>query len=245
MPPLLNGRIPLTLLTRLPWAAADHLYLRPGAAYWAGLLAAAFARHFGKPLYLSDAYRTLDQQKVLKKTKGRFAATPGTSNHGWGLAIDAASRVNVDTSAEHRWFELNAPAYGWVNPWWATNRIPGDGEYEPWHWEFTGSPDVVPAPRPPAAVKPTPAPLPTLNDDLTEDDMRDILIALYLKNVGRRPDPIGAQAYIAAVATGALTWAQVDERLGDSDESRAFAALGSEEARNARRATGAGQWPND
>jgi len=131
-----NGQFLDNMLTYLGWPEADHLRLVPDAAASLNRLAIAFKAHFGKPLYLSDAYRTLAEQKRLKIVKGTFAARPGTSNHGWGLAIDMASRINIDTSDEHRWMEANGPYYGWINPWWAVDRIRTNGEYEPWHWEF-------------------------------------------------------------------------------------------------------------
>jgi len=149
---VLNGQFPDTLLVNLGWPEADHLRLVPDAAASLNRLAIAFEAHFGKPLYLSDAYRTLAEQKRLKITKGTFAASPGTSNHGWGLAIDMASRINVDNSDEHRWMEANGPHYGWINPWWAENYIPRDGQHEPWHWEFyfdrDQSNDVIDVPAP-------------------------------------------------------------------------------------------------
>lgn len=132
----LNGQFPDTLLAHLGWPEADHLQLVPDAAASLNRLAVAFEAHFGKPLYITDAYRTLATQIRLKVIKKTFAARPGTSNHGWGLAIDMASRINVDGSDEHRWMEANGPYYGWINPWWATDRIRSNGEYEPWHWEF-------------------------------------------------------------------------------------------------------------
>src|SRR5665648_60261 len=132
----LNGRFPDSFLAYLGWPEADHLRLRPDAAASITRLAAAFEAHFGKPLYLSDAYRTYAVQVSLKKTKGVFAATPGTSVHGLGLAIDAASRINVDGSAEHRWMEANAGAFGWVNPAWAQDYNSNNGQHEPWHWEY-------------------------------------------------------------------------------------------------------------
>ena len=142
----LNGRFPDSLLAYLGWPEADHLRLRPDAAASITRLAAAFEAHFGKPLYLSDAYRTYTVQVTLKVIKGKFAATPGTSNHGWGIAIDAASRVNVDGSAEHRWMEANAPAYGWFNPIWAQDYNSNNGEHEPWHWEYSAARDTHPTP---------------------------------------------------------------------------------------------------
>jgi len=142
----LNGRFPDSLLAHLGWPEADHLRLRPDAAASITRLAAAFEAAFGKPLYLSDAYRTYAQQVSLKVTKGVFAATPGTSNHGLGLAIDAASRINVDGSAEHRWMEANAGAFGWVNPAWAQDYNSNNGQHEPWHWEYNAARDTHPAP---------------------------------------------------------------------------------------------------
>jgi len=144
----LNGRFPDTMLAHLGWPEADHLRLRPDAAASITRLAAAFEAHFGKPLYLSDAYRTYATQVSLKATKGVFAATPGTSNHGWGIAIDAASRVNVDGSAEHRWFEANARPYGWINPAWAQDYNSNNGQHEPWHWEYSAARDTHPTSAP-------------------------------------------------------------------------------------------------
>ena len=120
--------------------------MRADAAASLNRLAAAFEAEFGKPLYLSDAYRTYVQQVSLKITKGVFAATPGTSVHGLGLAIDAASNVNVDGSAEHKWFEANAPLYGWINPDWAKDYNSNNGQHEPWHWEYSATSDTHPTP---------------------------------------------------------------------------------------------------
>jgi len=66
-------------------------------------------------------------------------AQPGTSRHGWGLAIDVwgATDVTLGCSApELLWLQINAPRFGWVNPEWARCGQPGA---EPWHWEFVGT----------------------------------------------------------------------------------------------------------
>lgn len=93
-----------------------------------------FRAQFGRDLCLSDGYRTLAEQQVLKARKPGLSAVPGRSNHGWGLAIDLCSR---ETSGQSwAWFKANAPVYGWTNPDWA---LPGGaGPTEPWHWEFIG-----------------------------------------------------------------------------------------------------------
>jgi len=142
----LNGRLPDSLLTHLPWAEAAGFRLRIDAAASAGRLAAAFYAHFAAPLLLTDAYRTFASQVELKASKGVWAATPGTSNHGLGIAIDFASGINVDGSVQHRWMVANAGRFGWVNPLWATNWNPADGQHEPWHWEYRPALDTTPAP---------------------------------------------------------------------------------------------------
>lgn len=61
------------------------------------------------------------------------AATPGTSVHGRGRAIDFGSNVNNGGSTEHRWMVVNAPSYGWI---WPT-LYRSAPYYEPWHFEAT------------------------------------------------------------------------------------------------------------
>ena len=175
----LNGRLPASVLTGLPWAEAAGFRLRADAAASAGRLAAAFRAHFNAPLLLTDAYRLFATQVALKASKGAWAAEPGTSNHGLGIAIDFASGINVDGSVQHRWMEANGPSFGWINPPWATNWNPLDGQHEPWHWEYDPARDQhIPAPTPPPVLtKPAPAkpapPAPPLPED---DDMKLIRI---------------------------------------------------------------------
>ena len=65
---------------------------------------------------------------------GGLAARPGTSNHGWGTAIDTWEWAAYDFgSARHEWLVANGPAYGWVCP--AATEA-GNPEY--WHFEYTG-----------------------------------------------------------------------------------------------------------
>lgn len=153
----LNGYLPDTLLTWLPWPEASGLRLRADAAASLGRLAAAFEADLGYPLRLTDAYRDYAGQVSLKASKGAFAATPGTSKHGLGIAIDMASRINIETSTEHRWMETNGPQFGWINPWWAVNHDPRDGQHEPWHWEYHAGLDQHTYTAP--AVTHTPAPI--------------------------------------------------------------------------------------
>lgn len=127
-----NGRLPLSSLTVI---STGHR-LRGDAAGAFERLRAGFRTATGRVLSVTDAYRDLAAQVKVRAAKGKFAAVPGTSNHGWGIALDLGSGVNVDTSAEHRWMDAHASEYGWVNPTWARDNNPNNGEDEPWHWEY-------------------------------------------------------------------------------------------------------------
>ena len=152
----LNGRLPASVLTYLPWPEASYLRLRADAAASLGRVAVAFKRAFGRALYVSDAYRNFTQQESLKIQKGAWAATPGTSVHGLGLATDLASNINVGGSPEHRWMEANGLSFGWLNPVWAVDFDPANGEHEPWHWEYDRESDTMSALPTPTTVTTAP-----------------------------------------------------------------------------------------
>lgn len=128
-----NGEIPREALCPL-WSAPGH-YLRADAAYAFDQVAAEYGRAFGTPLCVTDSYRSYAEQVRVKAEKPSLAATPGTSNHGWGTAVDLCGGIQDFDSPQHRWMVLNAPAFGWFHPGWAerTGTLP-----EPWHWEFAG-----------------------------------------------------------------------------------------------------------
>jgi D-alanyl-D-alanine carboxypeptidase len=65
--------------------------------------------------------------------KPYLAAKPGTSNHGWGLALDLECGADNYGGIAYEWLATHGPDYGWHNPPWAQ----ADGSKpEPWHWEF-------------------------------------------------------------------------------------------------------------
>jgi hypothetical protein len=125
-----NGFIPQTALC--PIGIGAHI-LRCDAAAAFAALNEAYARAFGGPVCITDSYRTFDAQVRLYGQKPALAAVPGTSNHGWGLAVDLCGGAESFGSPAYAWLAVNAPAFGWVNPSWAR---PGAGREEPWHWEF-------------------------------------------------------------------------------------------------------------
>lgn len=89
----------------------------------------------GVPLCVTDSYRSYPAQVSLFKTKPGLAATPGRSQHGWGLAVDLCGGVQSFGSEAHLWMQANAPQYGWIHPGWARQ---GSSRPEAWHWEYVG-----------------------------------------------------------------------------------------------------------
>lgn len=64
----------------------------------------------------------MSESDALAKITRKYSANPGSSNHGWGKAIDFSFG---DGSNEHNWLKANASKYGF-NPYAA----------EHWHWEL-------------------------------------------------------------------------------------------------------------
>ena len=132
-PPASNGNVE-------PWTLCnigDGWLLRCDAGARFLELSAAFQRRFGHPLPLEGAYRAYYRQVELYNTIGPgLAARPGTSNHGWGTAVDFPERGLYDYgTARYEWLRVNGPRYGWINPSWARQ---GGGREEPWHFEYQG-----------------------------------------------------------------------------------------------------------
>ena len=125
-----NGQIPASDLCAL-WDT--NQMLRGDAAVALSELNRNFRAAFNRDICMTDSYRTLAEQRRLAYTKPGLAASPGTSNHGWGLAIDLCTSENRSQSVMS-WLSENGPTFGWDNPDWA--RRGGSGAYEPWHWEY-------------------------------------------------------------------------------------------------------------
>jgi len=102
----------------------------------------AFARYcrvkHGIKVQVTDSYRKLGRPGDLARNDwsqwmaweryqqgGNLAARPGTSNHGWGLAVDVPDQTQ---SAIARW---GAP-FGWQKKW-------SDAPSEPWHFRWSAS----------------------------------------------------------------------------------------------------------
>jgi len=135
-----NGNIPLSALTTLSWATGHRLRSDAAAAFES--LNQAYRARFGTSISITDSYRTLAAQQHLYETKGPgLAAVPGTSNHGWALAVDLGGGINSFGTAQHVWMVANGPAYGWIHPTWARQ---GGGREEAWHFEYEGTTTTPP-----------------------------------------------------------------------------------------------------
>ena len=109
--------------------------LRADAAAAFNALSRKYAETFRAPICVTDSYRDYPSQVAVRAAKPTLAAVPGTSNHGWGVALDLCDGVQVFGSPQHEWLAQHAMAYGWFHPSWAQA---GGSKPEPWHWEFAG-----------------------------------------------------------------------------------------------------------
>jgi hypothetical protein len=135
-----NGRLELDALCKVGVGPeGQDQYLRCDAAEAWKKLGVQFEAKFGKPLRVEYGYRPYDWQlQALDEFGSGQVAAPGTSNHGWALAVD----VPVDEGfrfgrPEFEWLAANGPEAGWHHPEWARA---GGGREEPWHFEYEGSP---------------------------------------------------------------------------------------------------------
>ena len=127
-----NGHLPLDALCPLREAAG---LLRADAAAAFDRMSVAFQARFGRPLCVTDAYRSYDEQVRVRAERGSWAAVPGRSTHGWGTALDLCGGIEDFASPARAWLVLNGPLSGWFPPVWARR---GGPLPEPWHWEFAG-----------------------------------------------------------------------------------------------------------
>lgn len=96
-----------------------------------------------------SSYRDIAGQDKLKDGMG--VKIPGTSNHGWGLAIDvtvlvpsqsgrypSSDNTKMYSTPEYQWLKQNAYLFGFGNPSWGQQ---GGSKPEAWHWEFLAFPN--------------------------------------------------------------------------------------------------------
>jgi LAS superfamily LD-carboxypeptidase LdcB len=121
-----NGRLPKRALRRV-YHPRYKVYLAKRAAIDWTHFRKATKRRVGRspyPLGKDSAYRSYRRQvyywALYKSGRGNLAAYPGTSNHGWGKAVDLAApwmrqAINV-RGARFRWRKTEA-----FSEWWHIN----------------------------------------------------------------------------------------------------------------------------
>lgn len=128
-----NGNLDPASLCPL-WSAPGQR-LRGDAATAFNRMSRYYAATTGGPLCVTDSYRSYSAQVDVYQRKPGLAAVPGTSEHGWGKAVDLCGGVESFGSAAYEWMMANAPRFGWFHPDWAE---PSGSKPEAWHWEFSG-----------------------------------------------------------------------------------------------------------
>lgn len=130
-----NGELPDEWLCDL--GKGDH-QLRADAAVSFAKMNAAYKKDTGKELEITDSYRDMAGQVSVAGRKPGLAAKPGTSLHGWGIALDLGGGV-ASKSGAWGWLVEHGDEYGWENPDWAKSSM-----YEPWHWEYKPARSSIP-----------------------------------------------------------------------------------------------------
>lgn len=130
-----NGRVPESALEPIPWAPGERA--RPDAVRALVAMNAEWKKLYGRDIGITDGYRTYEEQvAIAARNQGNgLAATPGGSNHGWGVAFDLNENPGKMSfrSRLFVWLKANGPRFGFFHPAFAAE---GGPTPEPWHWEF-------------------------------------------------------------------------------------------------------------
>lgn len=163
-----NGRLDPAVLVDTPGQLAGPTVrlVAPAARAWRALQAAALAAgHILKATAAADSYRPYTVQERIFRERytttvlsGRpsvlwlgkrwyqrpntaVAAVPGTSNHGWALAVDTGEERDSDAAAEPLddatlgWLLAHEEQYGWSH----------ELQSEPWHIRYWAGDTIPPA----------------------------------------------------------------------------------------------------
>ena len=242
---LANGNLPDDALMKVaPLSGTMGSLIPEAAAAWRNLQNAASAAGF--TLTMTNGYRNLQQQQwlfeeryqlepnggksktwngkayYLKSPKLAQAASPGTSNHGWGCAVDmalggygnAAAPV-AGNSAFMAWVVQNAGPLGWS---WEV-------QSEPWHIRLVSYTAATATPRT-ASTTPMQAPLPVLKEGSKGGQVAALqsLCGLYQwGEVGRADGTFGPRTKVGVQAMQTALSAKPDGEYGP----KSAAALGA------------------
>lgn len=186
-----NGVFDANILTPIE-SEGDYLIVMP-ATEWIGYaqkqwgtlavvhnirqLAKEFKARTGKALVITECFRSIATQRHFRELylagRGNFAAVPGTSKHGWGLAFDLGSGIGYGGTPYAVMAEIG-PKYGFTN----TEGLSLNPQ-ERWHWVGAGV-----AVGAGTGAKPIP--------EKEDEDMAHTIQAVYLDKDGSSGSPIYA-----------------------------------------------------
>ena len=161
-----NGKLPVSMLKKVPGleGGPSILLAEPAARAYAAMKASAQAAGIILKIgWSNSAYRPYpDQERIFrerytphsfwlpgrKKWIGKWwskksgvaaAAVPGTSNHGWGLAVDLGEENDGDIGAE----SLTSPTLQWLLAKAHLFGFSWELQSEPWHVRYVAG-DSIP-----------------------------------------------------------------------------------------------------
>jgi len=152
-----NGRIPDSALTSSGWLkkldiSKVALLAKEAAEAFEKMMNDFDAAKFQwkQQLVVASSYRNYAGQVAAREKHGKNAAIPGTSKHGWGVAVDFSWGLKIKNNKDpeflkaafahpnYRWFFQNGHKYGWYNPVSLRDNPNGSNLEEWWHWEYHG-----------------------------------------------------------------------------------------------------------
>ena len=122
-------------------AAQDKVFLNVNSAFNAYRKLESQIRVFNRRFVRVDTQDNLSADSIRVEFEGKvwqlkpdvaYAAIPGTSSHGYGLAVDI---VNSGNKNVRNWLAKNAASFGFVKEY----------DFEPWHFTYVKSREEIPA----------------------------------------------------------------------------------------------------
>ncbi|HEY5877104.1 MAG TPA: D-alanyl-D-alanine carboxypeptidase family protein [Ilumatobacteraceae bacterium] len=241
-----NGELPAESMVKVaPLSGTKGSLVPEAAAAWRNLQNAAAAAGF--TLTMTNGYRNLTEQEWLftsrfqeqntggkaKQWKGKTfflkpkvanAAVPGTSNHGWGCAVDMAldgygadAKPVAGNSSFMAWVRANAGPLGWS---WEV-------QSEAWHLRLVSFTNATQsATQSTGQTTPLQAPTPTLKETSKGGQVAALqtLCAFYRwGDVGRADGTFGPKTKAGVIAMQTALGTKPDGEYGP----KSAAALGS------------------
>jgi LAS superfamily LD-carboxypeptidase LdcB len=143
---VLNGAMSDQFFSPLENIRGEGRLLTPAAKEF-NKMAKAFEDENRYKLKVTDSYRSLERQVEMKRKQlsgqGNPAAVPGTSKHGWGLAVDLGTFDGTNSKFESsifEWLTNNAYKYNFYHPEWAAKK---GSAPEAHHWEYNGDHGLI------------------------------------------------------------------------------------------------------